>query len=29
MADNSEVLGFLRARVARQDERFDRVERKR
>jgi hypothetical protein len=28
VAENSEVLDFLRARFARQDERFDRVERK-
>ena len=28
MAENSEVLDFLRARFARLDERFDRVERK-
>jgi len=28
MAEISEVLDFLRARFARQDERFDRVERK-
>jgi hypothetical protein len=28
MADNSEVLDFLRTRFARLDDRFDRVERK-
>jgi len=28
MAENSEVLDFLRARFARQDEPFDRTERK-
>jgi hypothetical protein len=28
MAENSEVLDFLRARFARQDEPFDRVDRK-